>query len=274
MVTTLALSRVTGFLARTRIPRRLRPLVYKAFSKKYGVNLEEMEGNLKDFPSLHSFFTRKLKKEARPIDENPGSLVSPVDGEIISLGPVEKATLLEAKGARFTLPELLGNPLDKEEIDNPFHVTIYLCPGDYHRIHAPISGIVGSWWFVKGRLLPVNKPSINRYKNVFTGNRRIVSLWENHEKELKVIMVLIGALNVGAIKCLWDQEGRAEKNPGLQIRPSPARRFLKGEEAARFELGSTVILVFPGWDVKIADGIGTGKKVKVGQRLVLFNVSK
>ena len=268
---TLALSKITGFLARIYIPKFIRPLVYKIFSKKYGVDLEEIEYPLESYRNLLSFFIRTLKKEKRPIDPHPYSLVSPVDGEIIALGPVSEAPHLEIKGARFTVPELFGE-IFPYKIKNPYFITIYLCPGDYHRIHAPISGMVTKWWFIKGRLLPVNKPTITRFEKVFVGNKRIISLWENMDLGISIYMVAVGALNVGAIKTLWDKEKKAEKHPGKLIQNDTPRLFQKGEEAARFELGSTIVLIFE--NMAFDRSIKQGVKVKVGQKLGLFSVPK
>ena len=60
-----------------QIPRPLRPIVYGAWAKLYGVNTEEMGQPISAYPSLQEFFTRSLAPGARPIDDTV-PLVSPV----------------------------------------------------------------------------------------------------------------------------------------------------------------------------------------------------
>ncbi|MCL6573592.1 MAG: phosphatidylserine decarboxylase, partial [Bacillus sp. (in: Bacteria)] len=49
------------------------------FSKTYRINESEIENELSSFATLHEFFIRKLKLDARPIDVDEDSIVSPVD---------------------------------------------------------------------------------------------------------------------------------------------------------------------------------------------------
>ena len=62
------LSRSTGLLARTPLPRFLRGPMLGCFCWRYGVNREEMVGELQDYDRLAGFFQRQLKEGARPID--------------------------------------------------------------------------------------------------------------------------------------------------------------------------------------------------------------
>lgn len=44
--------------------------IISSYAKVFNVNLNEMEGELKDYSSLHQFFVRNLKSETRPIDKD------------------------------------------------------------------------------------------------------------------------------------------------------------------------------------------------------------
>ena len=267
LLPTRFLSKASGGLARVPLPRLLRRPVLGGFARLYGIDLGEVEGDLASFPSLQAFFIRRLREGARPVAEDPALVVSPVDGKILTAGPLEESTRLPIKGARFTASELLGR--DDPLLEGGLQVTLYLSPSDYHRIHAPLSGRVPSWSHIPGRLLPVNPFTVHSVERVFPGNERVVSLWEGEEEGRRLWMVLVGALNVGSIRVLWDPElgtNRFGTGP-REKRASRPRRFAKGEEAARFELGSTVVLLFPGGKARLAEGVEPGKKVNMGEPL-------
>ncbi len=261
------LSKLSGALARIPLPRFLRKPILGGFARIYRIDLREVEGDLTSFSSLQAFFIRRLKEGARPVKEDQALVVSPVDGRVLTAGPLEETTLLPIKGARFTVPELLGR--EDPSLEGGLQVTLYLSPSDYHRIHAPISGRVSFWSHIPGRLLPVNPFTVRSVEGVFPGNERVVSLWEGEEEGRGLWMVLVGALNVGSIRVLWDPEletnrFRPRSKEGRSSRP---RRFAQGEEAARFELGSTVVLLLPGGRARLVEGVKPGETVKVGEPL-------
>ena len=59
----------------------------------------ELQKEIKQFPTYNSFFTRKLKKETRPIENSKLSIVSPVDGRIVDHGLVEACGIVKELGA-------------------------------------------------------------------------------------------------------------------------------------------------------------------------------
>ncbi len=270
LLPTRALSKASGALARIPLPRVLRGPVLGGFARLYGIDLDEVEGELSSFPSLQAFFIRRLRKGTRPVEEDREILVSPVDGKVLTAGPLEESTWLPIKGACFAVPELLGQ--EDPDLEGGIQVTLYLSPSDYHRIHAPLSGRVPFWRHIPGRLLPVNPFTVHSVDRVFPGNERVVSLWESDREGRRLWMVLVGALNVGSIRVSWDPElgtNRFLPRPA-ERRSSRPRRFAKGEEAARFELGSTVVLLLPGGRARLAEGVEPGKHVKVGEPLAVW----
>jgi phosphatidylserine decarboxylase len=77
-----------------------------------GIKFEEaVVQDLNSFVTFNQFFTRKLKKELRPIAEpgNDFSLVSPCDGTVLSIGDVSSTgTMISCvKGADYRLDEFL-----------------------------------------------------------------------------------------------------------------------------------------------------------------------
>ncbi|XVF51768.1 hypothetical protein PTKIN_Ptkin04bG0211100 [Pterospermum kingtungense] len=105
-----SISRVWGFLTSVEVPVWLRPHVYKAWARAFHSNLEEAALPLEEYASLRDFFVRTLKEGCRPIDPNPYSLVSPVDGTILRFGELKGAGAMiqQVKGFSYSVSSLLG----------------------------------------------------------------------------------------------------------------------------------------------------------------------
>src|SRR5690242_12501568 len=74
------LSRGIGWAARRRVPLALRRSLYGGFARWVGADLSLLERPLERFERFDDFFTRPLRKDARPIADGEGVVVSPVDG--------------------------------------------------------------------------------------------------------------------------------------------------------------------------------------------------
>jgi len=97
------------------------------------------------FASFNAFFHRQIKPECRPIadPDDPRVIVSPNDGTVYKLA---RGVRLEDRFWLKGQPYSLGNMMD----DSPFAerfvggdvLQTFLAGNDYHRWHAPISGVV------------------------------------------------------------------------------------------------------------------------------------
>src|SRR5262245_16422161 len=98
-------------LSRMWVPtKRLRLLLYRTvFSTKYppGLNEQEAERPLTEYPSLNAVFTRGIKPGLRPIPAGTPQFLSPCDGTVQELGRIERGKLVTVKGIEYTLGELL-----------------------------------------------------------------------------------------------------------------------------------------------------------------------
>ncbi|TYH23461.1 hypothetical protein ES288_A03G015400v1 [Gossypium darwinii] len=105
-----SISRAWGFLMSVDIPVWLRPHVYRAWARAFHSNLEEAALPLEEYASLRDFFVRTLKEGCRPINPNPYSLVSPVDGTILRFGKLNGAGAMidQVKGFSYSVSSLLG----------------------------------------------------------------------------------------------------------------------------------------------------------------------
>ena len=260
-----ALSRLVGGLAASEKPWIKNPLI-KWFSQRFGISLEEAK--IQDptaFPSFNAFFTRALQEGARPIDATEQGIVSPADGVVSQCGQIRGSDVLQAKGAYFSVYELLGGDAAlAEEFINGHFATIYLSPKDYHRVHMPISGTLRKILYVPGRLFSVNNATAEQVPKLFARNERAVCVFDTDAGPVAVI--LVGAMIVAAIETVFTGQitPLANKVQTIDFSKQPLNRE-KGEELGRFLLGSTVILLFPENACQWQPELAAGSTLKMGQ---------
>src|SRR5690606_18921418 len=151
------LCRIVHRASRSRAPWLRRRLI-RWFARTYEVDLAEAEHESLDaYPTFNAFFTRALKPGARPLDGGERTVVSPADGVLTEFGRVTEGLLVQAKGIRYELRALLGEPDDAIEpyLGGEF-LTIYLAPHNYHRVHAPLRGELVQTRYLPGRRFGVN----------------------------------------------------------------------------------------------------------------------
>ncbi|KAH7461215.1 hypothetical protein PRIC1_012704 [Phytophthora ramorum] len=255
-----AASRLWGQVHDKELPVWMREPVYKAWTTVFDCKLDEMKYPLQDYANLGEFFSRPLKEGVRPFDSVPGHLASPVDGTVASIGVVNDTadvpTLEQIKGARYRLDEFLGGlpsfftkKTAASQGKKVFHCVLYLAPGDYHRIHAPVDWQVEERRHFPGNLFPVNQTAARLIPSLFVENERVALLGE--WKHGFFSLTAVGATNVGSIVLTKEPEFCSNtsaqdplvgqcvtKNYGVKVDTT------RGEEMAQFKLGSTVVLVF------------------------------
>lgn len=163
------------------------------FVADLGIDAAEAELPLARYSSLDAFFSRRLRLGARPIDRSPNLLCSPADGRALAFADV--AGSLPIKGQHVGLAELLDGP-------SPFAraavLVVRLAPADYHRFHAPCSGVRSAARTVGGPLHAVHPIALAAGAPSFL-NRRQISRLEGTIFGT-VLMVEVGALLVGEIE--------------------------------------------------------------------------
>ena len=267
----LSLSRLAGRLADSTGTPALRHRFIRWFINRYGVNMSEAENSDPDaYDSFNDFFTRALKPGLRPIEGNESTLVSPVDGCVSQLGNISGGRIFQAKGQSFSLLELLGGDQKRADIfaEGQF-ATIYLAPGDYHRIHMPMAGQLREMVHVPGRLFSVNPATAAIVPNLFARNERVVCMFDTAAGPMA--LVLAGAMIVGSVETPWAgvvKPGAAPGDGGVSQQSysgEQALKFARGEEMGRFRLGSTVVMVMPKGRTQWSNAQKPGKKVKLGE---------
>jgi phosphatidylserine decarboxylase len=244
-----------------------RPLI-RWFARQYGVNLAEAEpSDLDAYPSFNAFFTRALREGARRPAPGEDVVVSPVDGRLTEFGRLTAGTLIQAKGLRYALAELVGEgPVAAERFANGAYATVYLAPRDYHRVHMPLRGALVATRYIPGRRYSVNEATACGIRNLFCRNERVVCWFETQGGAMA--LVLVGALNVSSISLAGRGE-IASGEPRYWPEETP-RLYGKGQEIGRFNLGSTVIVLFPEgeveWDAALAPGLALELGQAIGRR--------
>src|SRR5437870_10182652 len=264
------LSRIVQRIARNRV-QWLKDALIKSFLRGFRPQMREATQPYPlGYPSFNAFFTRTLRPGVRPVDPDPSALVSPVDGTISQIGPLDGSQLVQAKGRSYTLAALLGGaPTWAERFAGGAFATLYLAPYNYHRMHMPVAGTLRAAWFVPGRLFSVNAATVAAVPGLFTRNERVVCVFE--EGSMAFAMVLVGALFVGSISTVWHGDvtpSKVRRTVELPLDGSRAPlRLDKGAEMGRFNMGSTVILLLPPGVAQWLPAIEARSRVQVGQRL-------
>lgn len=266
------LSRFAGVVSHCQI-KWVKDEIIRRFIARYAVDMADAAiSDPKAYHSFHDFFTRRLKAQARPIDPNVNSIVSPCDGTISEMGAIAGSQLLQAKGHTFSVGSLIGCDEDAKLFENGHFMTIYLAPRDYHRVHMPFSGNLIKQRYIPGKLFSVNPLTTNHVENLFARNERVVSLFKHPEGDFAVI--LVGAMLVGSIATVWS--GTVTPSPYVDIVeqhfPQSDERYIalkKGEEMGHFSLGSTVIILFPS-NISWQNNFSAQSAVLMGQALGHF----
>lgn len=238
------LTRLVGWLARGEWGG-LSHWFIKRFVNAYQVNLAEAALTEPcDYPSFNAFFTRALKPGAREIDVT-ARVVAPADGAVSAFGPIREGQVFQAKGQDYSLQALLGG---STALSAPFmrgcFITEYLSPKDYHRVHMPIAGKLLDMVYVPGKLFSVNTKAVAGIPGVFARNERVVCFFETALG--KMALVMVGAMIVGNIEMVFHGQVNPKHTDTAEIWHYQHRdlQFECGQELGRFNMGSTVILVF------------------------------
>lgn len=265
-----AISRLVLYATRIKI-RWWKNFLIRWVIKRYNVNIAEAKNpDVESFENFNAFFTRELTEGARPIDNMPNRVICPADGRISAIGYLQQNSIIQAKGYSYDVQTLLGGDAElAEQFIGGAFATIYLSPRDYHRYHMPVTGRLRQMRYVPGRLFSVNPATVRRVRNLFARNERVVAIFDTVIGPMAVIPV--GALNVACIELVWHGVVTPPHRQPIECweyqRADDVIELAKGAEMGRFNMGSTVIMLFPKntvqWDVTCQ----YGDAVRMGQGL-------
>lgn len=248
-------------------------LLIRQVVNMYDVDLSSArEENLQNYPSFNAFFTRQLKADARPIAEG-NNVVSPVDGTVSQAGDILEGRIFQAKQHSYSLTELLGGREHlASEFENGKFSTIYLSPRDYHRIHMPADGKLREMIHVPGRLFSVSPETTRVVSRLFARNERLINIFDSEHGPFAVIMV--GAIFVSSMDTVWEgtvTPRRQQPTSWDYQQQKQNIELVKGDEMGRFNMGSTVILLFPENAVNWLDILTPDATLQMGQAIAERN---
>ena len=195
------------------------------------------------YPTFNAFFGRAIRPDARPVAEPTNDMVtvSPADCRMTAFPTIDIATKYWVKGLGFILEHLLGDKDLASQLEGGSMVIARLAPQDYHRWHAPISGVVQSVKDIPGAYYTVNPQAINEpgTLDVYCANKRSVMVVKRNPTEKSVVLIAVGAMLVGSIKYVDGCD-------------KPGSRIQKGQCLGSFYYGgSTVLVLYPRGEVSL-----------------------
>jgi phosphatidylserine decarboxylase len=268
-----------NFLLTNRIPRALATRFMGSFSRieqplvrkvsiaawRFFSEPDLSEAKATRFKSLHDAFIRELKDGARPVDPDPGVLVSPCDAIVGASGAVAGIELLQIKGAPYTLPDLFGRSDLVDLYRNGRYVTLRLTTGMYHRFHAPHDGRIEEVTYISGDTWNVNPIALKRVEKLFCKNERALIRTRLTTGGHVIMLVPVAAILVASIR-LHALAGRDLRGHGKRVIPCDAA-LRKGEEMGWFQHGSTIIVFAPD-GFALCPGVEEGRTIRMGEPLM------
>ena len=213
-----AVSDICGKFLSTRLSRRIIP----SFVKKNHIDLSIYEKQ--EFDSYNAFFTRKIKAEQRPINDQKNVLISPSDGKV-TVYPITQKGRFWIKHTQYTAAQLLKDERLAERYMGGWIYVIRLTVDDYHRYCYVADGRKSRQRKIRGVLHTVN-PVANDYYPIYKMNSREYCLLKT--KEFGTILLMeVGALMVGKIN--------NHEEDSAQVK--------RGDEKGMFEFGGSTIVV-------------------------------
>ncbi len=268
------LSSLARSLAYSRSPTISRWLI-DTVTRKFGVDLTEAaDPDPRAYPTFNAFFTRALKPGARVADPDHAALLMPADGRISQCGPIVDGRIFQAKGQSFTAAELLGDEDAAEPFADGLFATVYLSPRDYHRVHMPWAGTLRETVHVPGRLFSVGPDAVRSVPSLFARNERLVCHFDTEFGPMAQVMV--GALLVSGVETVWGgveipRYGDCITTKDYRGQGITLDRFA---EMARFNYGSTVIVLLPKGAATLDPQLTAEMPVRLGQRLATLSKAR
>ncbi len=244
-------------------------LIINQIIKFYGVNMSEAkEQDINNFTSFNHFFTRELKSNVRPVTNDEDAIACPADGAVSQAGLIEQGKIFQAKGKSFSAVDLLGGDEARAKpFENGNFTTIYLSPKDYHRLHMPVTGKLTEMIHIPGRLFSVNNATANSVNGLFARNERVACLFDTEFGPMALI--LVGAIFVSSIETTWHGVVTPPTISTVQSWKYSENETViaKGKEMGRFNMGSTIIVLFAKDNINWNADLTAGETVELGEKI-------
>lgn len=260
-------TRFMGWFSRIRQPlvRRVSMALWQAFAG----DLRLDEARKDRFESMHECFIRELRPGTRPVDERPGTLVSPCDGIVGAFGPMRGTEVFQAKGFPYALDELLGDAELAHRYADGCFLTLRLTASMYHRFHAPAACRLRWIHHIAGDTWNVNPIALKRIERLFCRNERaVLELDLAERKDCRILVVPVAAILVASLRLHALQRPLGLDYDGPDRIPCNVP-YGRGAEMGYFEQGSTILL-FAGPGFCFEQGVATGTHWRMGEAIMRY----
>lgn len=210
------ITHIGGLYMNSRLSKRQ----IQPFIQNHHIDMNQYEKQ--DYRCYNDFFTRQIKKEARPICQDHHALIAPADSKL-TYYRIGEDTQLWIKDTMYSLSDLLENHELAQQYDGGTCLVFRLSVDDYHRYCFIDDGSKEEDVYIKGVFHTVN-PIANDYYPIYKQNSRSYSLLHTLHFD-DVIYMEVGAMMVGKIV-----------NHSLDS-------FCRGDEKGYFEFGGSTIVV-------------------------------
>lgn len=246
-------SKVYGIYCDTKLSKKK----VSGFIKNFDIDMSICKNDINDFRSFNDFFIRELNENARPIDKDKGTLISPGDGRLFVYNNISINDLVQIKDITYSLAELIQDNDIASEYEGGVCLVLRLCPTDYHRFHFVDYGTCEKTHFIPGNYYSVNPTALERVAKLYCQNKREWCVFHS-ENFGDIIHVEVGATCVGSIIQSY------KANTPIS----------KGDEKGYFKFGgSTTILFFKpntiivDEDILTQSSLGFETKVNMGETI-------
>jgi phosphatidylserine decarboxylase len=227
-LTAPGLSKLAGKFLSTKASK----VFIKPFIRNNHIDMSQFEPV--EYESYNDFFSRRIRPEARPIDMDPGHLISPADSKLTAL-PITESGRFILKHTEYTVGSLLKDPALAAEYVGGWALIFRLTVDDYHRYCYAFSGEKGENISIPGKLHTVN-PIANDFFPIYKENAREYTIVRT-EGFGEVIAMEVGALLVGRI-----------------VNHQGAASVKRGQEKGYFQFGGSTVVLLLKKDTAVIDG--------------------
>jgi phosphatidylserine decarboxylase len=257
------LTRFMGWLSRIEQPLVCRSCIalWRLFTE-----LDLGEAKKTRFKSVHECFTRELKDGVRPVDPDPGVMVSPCDALVGACGQVVQGSVLQAKGFPYPLLDLLGDAELVRYYQGGQYATLRLTSSMYHRFHAPADCRVEQVNYISGDTWNVNPIALQRVERLFCKNERAVIRCRLPGSGALITLVPVAAILVASMRLKFLDVLLHLRYRGPNVIPCDVG-LRRGEEMGWFEHGSTIIVFAPRGS-RLSEGVKESGRINMGQALM------
>ena len=191
IITSPTISKIGGAYMDCRVSK----IHIKGFIKNNNIDMTQYEKA--KYGCFNDCFTRKIKKEMRPINMEENAFIAPCDGRLSAYHISENSDFY-IKKSYYSVADLIKNSKKALDFNGGVCLVFRLCVDDYHRYGYVDDGKIVENNYVPGVLHTVRPIALNRYP-VFVQNSREYSVIETNNFGI-IAQIEVGALMIGKIK--------------------------------------------------------------------------